>query len=166
VSAIEPLGVELVVPVGSEATPLAQRQLRLRVAAPGGDQPTLRLRGLARDHVDDPVDGIDAPERATGPGDDLDAVDVLEQQVLLMLLSSSKLRSVSRLAMTWAWAIDPADHTAMAIAPCRNAASRKAIHVPLRLRRDMAVSLQGVNTGIPRRCRTLVESSRTRACKN
>lgn len=51
-------------------------------AAPGGS--ALGLVGRVGDDIDDAIDGIGTPQGATRPADDLDAVDVVEEQILIL----------------------------------------------------------------------------------
>ena len=66
----------------AELGAMAHRGIALAAACAQHGQRALRGLGAARGDVDDAVDGVRAPQRATWPADHLDAVHVLEQDVL------------------------------------------------------------------------------------
>lgn len=76
------------VAVGPEGRLLAQGAAKaeggvaVRVAQADAGKPALRLGRLLGDDVDDVVEAIRSPQRATGSADHLDPVDVLEQRLV------------------------------------------------------------------------------------
>ena len=72
--------------------PAAEASLLL--AAASGHDPARGVLGAARDDVDDPVDGVGAPQAASRPADDLDAFDVIEEDVLDVPVRPGEQRAV------------------------------------------------------------------------
>ena len=54
----------------------------LLVAAAERDERALGISGAADDDIDDAVHGVGAPQAGTGTADDLDALDVVDEDVL------------------------------------------------------------------------------------
>jgi hypothetical protein len=90
------LAVDAECGVGAEASAVAERgSLPFGANADGGQRALGVVRG-ARDHIDDAVDRIGAPEGSARPADHLDALDVLEQHVLLIPEDAREERRVDR----------------------------------------------------------------------
>src|SRR5258705_5381038 len=64
------------------APPARAREAALLVAGPAVEEGAVGVLRAPRDDVDDAVDRVRAPERAPGAADDLDALDVLQEDVL------------------------------------------------------------------------------------
>ena len=74
-----------IVTVVAELAAIAESAKRLAlVPAARGGQRSLRIFGGLSDDIDNSVDGVRAPKRRAWAADHLDAVDVLEQRVLLL----------------------------------------------------------------------------------
>jgi hypothetical protein len=79
---VEILEVGAALPVVAQVRRQARTRQLLLVAASAGHEDIGRIPGAPRDDVDDAVHGVGPPQRAARPGDDFDAIDVLEQVVL------------------------------------------------------------------------------------
>src|ERR1700730_9369307 len=83
VAAVEILAVdaEMRVPVQRTAVACTRKFMWFRSAPRLGVQ-SLRVRGALGDDVDDTIDRVRAPQRASRPTDDFDSIDVFQQIVL------------------------------------------------------------------------------------
>src|SRR6185437_16118073 len=68
----------------------------LDVASLGGCEHSVRVLGAFRDDVDNAVYGIGPPDGASGTGDHLDTVDILNHHVLHVPVHAAEERRVDR----------------------------------------------------------------------
>lgn len=78
----------------AEPTPVAQADILVAIAASDAGQDAQRVLGAAAGDVDHPVHGIGAPQRAAGSTDHLDAVDVVQQHMVLVPVDAGIERGV------------------------------------------------------------------------
>jgi hypothetical protein len=77
------LAVDAVRPRRAESTAVTHGKRAGRVGTDGRvDERSARISGVLHDEVDDTVDGVGAPQGATGPAHHFDAIDVGDDEVL------------------------------------------------------------------------------------
>src|SRR5713101_8372598 len=68
----------------------------LMCSTAGGQETSLSLLCSLRNYVDDPIDGIGAPDRRPRPADDFDAVDIFQRYILYVSVDTREQRRVDR----------------------------------------------------------------------